>query len=115
MIALCGSDYYQHRGDCQTIGRWPDLYILIGTLKIANLFIATHLKLDEKKACHFDQLDQIISIQMIIGAEVVVQQLADGLICIQLDKNDWTAEDKHLGGKTDATIALITASQIAPL
>ena len=52
---------------------------------------------------------------MIINAEVVVQQSADGLICIQLDKNDWTVEDKHLGGETDATSALITVSQIAPL
>ena len=56
---------------------------------------------------------------MIINVKVVVaQQSADGLICIQLDKNDWTAEDKHLGGETDATSALITydiASQIAPL
>ena len=46
---------------------------------------------------------------MIINVKVVVaQQSADGLICIQLDKNDWTAEDKHLGGETDATSALIT-------
>ena len=52
---------------------------------------------------------------MIISVEVVAQQSADGLICIQLDKNDWTAEDKHLGGETDATSALITTSQIAPL
>ena len=43
-----------------------------------------------------------------VAVEVVGQQSADGLICIQLDKNDWTAEDKHLGGETDATSALIT-------
>ena len=38
------------------------------------------------------------------------KQLADGLICIQLEKNDWT-EDKHLGGKTDATSAFRRATQ----
>ena len=31
------------------------------------------------------------------GGRPIGQQLADGPICIQLDKNDWTAEDKHVG------------------
>ena len=36
----------------------------------------------------------------------MTKQLADGLICIHLDKNDWTV-DKHLGRETDATSAFI--------
>ena len=44
---------------------------------------------------------------MIIISEVNGKQLADGLICIQLEKNGWTAPDKHLGGEADATSALI--------
>ena len=42
----------------------------------------------------------------------MTKQLADGLICIHLDKNDWTV-DKHLGRETDATSAFIYLSHLS--